>query len=170
MHELRKPVVSVVIRDYLDEDAAALRVVFESSVHALAAPYYTREQLAAWAPREHDREQWSARLSAIRPFVAEVDGNLAGFADLQDSGYIEVFYVSGDYARCGVATALMARIHAAALERNIVRLHAHVSLAAEDFFVRAGFEIQVRKDVERAGVVLRNALMSKELSAPPERA
>ena len=100
-------------------------------------------------------------------FVAQArdGGAVAGFADLQASGYIDMFFVAPAFARQGVARALMAHLHAQAAQRGIARLWAHVSLAAEPFFAAQGFVVQERQEVERAGVVLRNARMAKALVA-----
>ena len=145
-----------------------LRRVFASSVHMLAARDYRPEQLAAWAPHDHDAAQWAdrmQRIQRIQPFVAELDGTVAGFADVQSSGYIELFFVSGDHAGRGVATALMAHLEASAQAQGLAALHANVSLRAERFFLASGFVIEVRQEVERAGVMLRNARMRKVLTA-----
>ena len=141
-----------------------LRRVFASSVHMLAARDYRPEQLAAWAPHDHDAAQWADRLQRIQPFVAELAGTVAGFADVQSSGYIELFFVSGDHAGRGVATALMAHLEASAQAQGLAALHANVSLRAERFFLASGFVIEVRQEVERAGVMLRNARMRKVLT------
>lgn len=152
------------IRPFHEADAPALRAVFESSVHTLAAPYYTPAERTAWAPSEHDAAQWAERMRMLQPFVAELEGRIAGFADLQATGYIDMFFVAGDCGGRGVARALMARIEASAHERGIGILFAHVSLAAEPFFERAGFMVEQRQTVERAGVVLRNARMTRTLA------
>ncbi|MGJ7545067.1 GNAT family N-acetyltransferase [Variovorax sp. LT1R16] len=152
------------IRPFHEADAPTLRAVFESSVHTLAAPYYTPAERAAWAPRAHDAVQWAERMRALQPFVAELDGRIAGFADLQPSGYIDMFFVAGGCGGRGVARALMAWIEASAHERGIGMLFADVSLAAETFFERAGFEVEQRQTVERAGVALRNARMTRTLA------
>jgi len=141
-----------------------LRRVFASSVHMLAARDYRPEQLAAWAPHDHDAAQWADRMQRIQPFVAELAGTVAGFADVQSSGYIELFFVSGDHAGRGVATALMAHLEASAQAQGLAALHANVSLRAERFFLASGFVIEVRQEVERAGVMLRNARMRKVLT------
>lgn len=153
------------IRDCRTGDAPALRRVFESSIHTLAARDYRPDQLAAWAPRDHDAALWAERIQRIQPFVAELDNTIAGFADVQPSGYIELFFVSGDHAGRGVATALMAHLQAVAQARGITALHANVSLRAERFFLASGFAIEMRQEVERAGVILRNARMRKVLTA-----
>ncbi|GAB1386728.1 hypothetical protein MASR1M59_18760 [Melaminivora sp.] len=59
--------------------------------------------------------------------------------------------------------ALMAHLQAQATARNITRLWAHVSLAAEAFFAAQGFVVEQRQEVQRAGQVLCNARMAKML-------
>ena len=98
-------------------DVPALRAVFHSSVHQLALLHYTIEQLQAWAPTDYDTAQWAERLRANRPWVAEVEGCIAGFADLQPSSYIDQFFVAGPYVERGVGRALMAQIHQAGMAR-----------------------------------------------------
>ena len=95
--------------------------------------------------------------------MAELDGCIAGFADLQPSGYIDQFFVAGAYAGRGVGQALMARIHQAAEQAAMPRLLAHVRLSAEPFFSRNGFAIEARQQVEVRGVVLANARMGNSL-------
>lgn len=153
------------IRNFRPGDEPALRALFEAAVHGLAAKDYTPEQLAAWAPTHHDAAQWAQRLQANQPFVAQaVDGGaLAGFADLQATGYIDHFFVAPAFARQGVARLLMAHIHAQAAARGITQLHADVSLTAEPFFAATGFVVHQRQEVVRAGAVLRNARMAKTL-------
>lgn len=153
----------MLIRNFRPGDAPLLRTVFHAAVHQLAARDYTAEQREAWAPLAHDAAQWAARLQARQPFVAELDGEIAGFADLQESGYIDLFFVAPGFAGRGVAKALMAHLHASAADRGIAALSADVSLTAEPFFIKSGFTVGQRQQVERAGVVLANARMSKAL-------
>lgn len=154
------------IRPFRPGDASALRAVFYSSVHQLARLDYSAAQLHAWAPSEYDAVQWAERLRANQPFVAEVDGAIAGFADVQPSGYIDQFFVAGDWAGRGVARTLMAQIHHTAAQARMSRLWAQVSLSAEPFFRRSGFVLEARQQVTVRGVVLANARMGKPLHAP----
>ena len=152
------------IRPFCVGDEAALRKVFHASVHGLAHPFYTPAQLQAWAPADYDSKAWSERMRANRPWVAETaDGAIAGFADLQPDGTIDMFFVAPAFARQGVASALMAHIHAQAAQQGLSQLWADVSLAAEPFFAARGFAVEERQAVERAGVVLHNARMGKAL-------
>jgi putative acetyltransferase len=151
------------IRSFREGDAPVLRAVFYSSVHKLARKHYNREQRQAWAPDTYDAAQWSERLRGNQPLVAEMDGCVAGFADVQPSGYIDHFFVASAFAGRGVARALMARIHEDAVRRGITHLFADVSLTAEPFFAKHGFIVEGRQRVEMRGVVLANARMRKML-------
>ncbi len=147
-----------------------LRDLFHQSVHQLACAHYTPEQLAAWAPPRYEHDKWSARIAANLPFVAVIDGQAAGFADLQPGGYIDHFFVSPRFARQGVATALMAHLLALARQRGTPSLFAHVSLSAEQLFANSGFTVERRNQVDIAGVVLHNALMRLVLEPGPPQA
>jgi len=156
---------SLHIRPFTDADIPRLHAVFYSAIHQLAAGYYTPAQLDAWAPADRDMAQWRERILGIKPYVAEVDGRIAGYADLQADGYIDHFFVSGEFGRCGVGTALMNHLQAEAAARQIIELSSDVSLAAEAFFQSFGFEVETRQAVAVRGVVLHNAKMRKRLSA-----
>ncbi|MDQ3058825.1 MAG: GNAT family N-acetyltransferase [Pseudomonadota bacterium] len=151
------------LRPFRNGDEAALRAVFYSSVHMLARRNYSAAQLAAWAPRLYDGAQWRERVRTNQPFIAELDGAIAGYADLQASGYIDQFFVAGAYGGRGVGKALMAHIHQQASSRGTGGLFADVSLTAELFFRKAGFGLQARQQVEVQGVMLANARMRKAL-------
>ncbi len=155
------------IRNFRPGDAPGLRALFHAAVHGLTGAQYSQEQRDAWAPMAYDLEQWTARLQANQPFVAEAASDtgtdIAGFSDLQATGYIDHFFVAPAHAGQGVARALMAHIHAQAALRGIARLWADVSLTAEPFFAQCGFAVEMRQQVERRGVVLANARMAKVL-------
>ena len=134
-------------------------------MHALACRDYSAEQLAAWAPHQYDAAQWGERLRDNQPFIVELDGAIAGYADLQADGRIDQFFVAGAYAGRGVARALMAHIHQLAAHRGMPALRADVSLTAEPVFRQSGFVVEARQQVTVRGVVLANARMRKLLAA-----
>ncbi|ANJ75551.1 GNAT family N-acetyltransferase [Ralstonia insidiosa] len=149
----------VVIRPFRSGDEPALHAVFHSAVHGIAAARYRPEQLEAWAPTDYDTEQWAERIRRNQPFVAEIDGQPAGYADLQADGHIDHFFVSAAHARRGVGQHLMNHILGLATQRGLSRTQAHVSLSAEPFFARNGFAVMERQTVMVRGVPLDNALM-----------
>lgn len=132
------------IRRFRHGDEMALFRVFFSSVHTIASRYYTREQIAAWAPADIDPEQWARHMRELRPFIVEMNGEIAGYADLQPNGYIDHFFVSGACSGQGVGTLLMNRLHEEAIRLGVSALTSNVSQAAERFFIRHGFHVVER--------------------------
>lgn len=153
------------IRRFQQGDEAALFQVFFSSIHEIASRDYSAEQTAAWAPTDMDPLAWARNIRAIQPFIVELEGEIAGYADVQHDGYIDHFFVSGCYPQRGVGTLLMQTIHQQARQDGISVLTSNVSKTAESFFLRHGFYVVERGFPVRRGVTLHNALMRKDLSA-----
>ena len=154
---------ALTVREFREGEEQALWQVMRSAIHEIARLHYTPEQLAAWAPDDYQADAWIALMRSNRPFVAELDGQIAGYADVQADGYIDQFFVAGHAARKGVGSALMSRIEAHARHRGLKILRSNVSLAAQPFYRRFGFEIETEQDVVVRGVSLRNASMVKDL-------
>ena len=151
------------IRSYQPSDAAALLDIFNSAVHVTAAPYYSLAQRQAWAPADRAFAGWQARMDALQPWVLEQAGQALGYASLDESGYINHFFVRGGQARQGLGTALMQHLLTLAQTQQLAQLSADVSLAAQPFFARHGFALVEHRMPVRAGVAIPNALMRKQL-------
>lgn len=156
------------IRRFRVGDEASLFRVYFSAVHLLASRDYSAEQVQAWAPADLDMDLWAARMREIRPFVAEMDGEVVGYADVQQDGYIDHFFVSGTHGRQGIGRRLMQRIHEEAMSLALTELTSDVSKTAEPFFILHGFEVVERRFPVRRGVTLQNALMRKRLALGDE--
>lgn len=87
-------------------------------------------------------------MRGINPFVVELDGRPVGYADIQPSGYIDHFFVSGRHARQGVGAKLMATLHDEAKRAQLGELTSGVSLTAQSFFAKSGFSIVENRMVE----------------------
>ena len=151
------------IRRFSKGEEAALFTIFYSAVHSIASRDYTQEQVNAWAPSTLNETEWTARIRAIHPFVAEIDGTPVGYADIQSSGYIDHFYVSGHHPRQGIGNQLMGTIHIEASRQGINELTAKVSVTAQPFFEKHGFKIVEHLHPIVRGVALTNARMQKRL-------
>ena len=155
------------IREFQLGDEAGLYAVFLSAIHELASKDYTPEQIEAWAPASFDPEAWAKRMQGIRPFVVESHGRLVAYADVQPTGYIDHFFVSGPFARTGIGTMLMNRIHQTASAQGISVLTSDVSRTAQPFFAQFGFVVVDQRAPVLRGVTVPNALMRCELTANP---
>ena len=149
------------IRRFHVGDEPALFHIYHSAIHQIACRDYTQEQLDAWAPSDLDSLLWSARMQGIVPFVAQDGEHVVGYADVQTTGYIDHFFVSGCRPRQGIGALLMQRIHEEAVVLRLPELSSDVSRTAQPFFERHGFEVVEQRSPVLRGVVIPNALMRK---------
>jgi putative acetyltransferase len=145
------------IRRFQPGEELALFEVYYSAIHLIARNDYSEEQSNAWAPSDLDRQLWVNRIRGINPFVAEIDGKPVGYADVQQNGYIDHFFVSGNHPRKGVGKALMKVIHSEAKFLLITELTSNVSRTAQPFFEKFGFVVVEQKKPIIRGVEVPNA-------------
>src|ERR1700691_511777 len=74
---------SILIRRYEPGEEPALFDVYFTAIHLVASHDYTDEQIHAWAPRDIDAALWTNKMREINPFVAELHGEVVGYADVQ---------------------------------------------------------------------------------------
>ncbi len=149
----------MILRDYKQSDCAELAQLFYDTVHTVNAGDYSREQLDAWATGKVDLEAWNESFQAHHTVVAELDGIIVGFGDMDETGYLDRLYVHKDHQRQGVAAAICD-----ALEQNAKasEFTTHASITARPFFEKRRYVVVKEQQVERRGVWLTNYVMKKE--------
>ncbi len=152
-----------VIRRYLAGDAQATLDVFYRAIRVTASRDYDPDQLAAWASPDIDPTDWATYRKEAETWVAEVDGTVVGFTDIDSTGYIDMMFVDPHAGRTGVATALLDRVTGIARSQGIGELTVNASLTARPFFERRGFTVIAEQRVERRGSVLTNFRMHSPL-------
>lgn len=153
----------IVLRDYRPEDAAAIAELYTTSVHTVCVADYDATQREAWAPRPPDLARWQARLASKRPVVAEREGEVVGFAELEADGHIDCFYVHAGHQGAGIGSRLMAELERRARAAGLHRLYAEVSHTARPAFLRWGFRVIRENPVEVRGVRMSNWCMDRAL-------
>lgn len=148
----------MLIRPYRPWDLPALTRLFYDTVHTVNAADYSPAQLDAWATGQVDEERWNASLLAHKTLVAEVDGVIAGFADMAEDGYLDRLYVHRDFQRRGIAAALCDRLEGGCAAPLLTT---HASITARPFFEKRGWRVVRQQTVVRQGVELTNFVMEK---------
>jgi putative acetyltransferase len=155
------------IRSYHPNDVNSVIALFQHSIHDLGAEYYSKAQLAAWAP-----EAWQQKLSTAHTLIAEADCHLLGFISFYTeeiaSGYIDLLYCCPRHIRHGVAGTLYKQAEAILCSKGVNTVHSHVSLSAKAFFTQQGFVTEQLETVYRRGVELARYAMRKALPKSPE--
>ena len=78
-------------------------------------------------------DEWRERLAEKNPFVALVDENIAGMAEMDADGFVDYFYVHPAFQRRGVGSRLMEELVDEARQMHLSVLKADVSLTAKVF-------------------------------------
>ncbi len=84
-------VMMLSIRSYRAADAPTLWTLFYHTVREVNCRDYQTDQ-KAWAPEDFEPQTWQARMDTITPFIAEIEGQIVGYADLQPDGFIDHFF------------------------------------------------------------------------------
>ena len=137
--------------------------LFHDTVHHVNASDYDPVQRNAWAPEQHDTKSWHERLDNQYTQLAWIDQKLVGFASLNQSGLIDLLYVSRHFQRQGIAELLYLRLEYEAHQRKMHRLFTEASKTAKPFFEKMGFELVFPQEKEVRGVILKNYVMEKFL-------
>lgn len=148
------------IREYLPSDCKYLAELFYQTVHSINAKDYTDEQLNVWATGNVDLKEWNQSLSGHFSLVAIKDGIIAGFGDIDKTGYLDRLYVHKDYQNQGIATAICDKLEHAF---GVSKITTHASITAKPFFLHRGYNIIREQQVIRADIPLTNYIMEKPL-------
>lgn len=158
------PILSV--RHYIAGEEMALWQLFFDTVRQVNSRDYSLVQVQAWAPEKVDEQAWCTRIARNNPFVCVANEQIVGFADLQDNGYIDQFFVHCAWQGRGVGTKLFQAIEKRAAHLRLPELTSNVSITARPFFHRRGFTLVASQEVHLGLVVLRNFRMHKTLPQP----
>jgi putative acetyltransferase len=152
------------VRNYKQSDAASIVRLFYDTIHSINRRDYSAEQVNAWAPTIPDPTIWHHRMIARSTLVAEQDGDLLGFAEMEPRGHLDMIYCRGDVVGSGVGRRLYQALEAKAIGIGLSYISADVSITAQPFFARCGFYVIQQNTVVRLGISLTNVKMLKVLT------
>lgn len=151
----------IILRDYRPADIDAVIDVFLSAIRQTASADYTQAQVEAWA--QVARQTWQKRRRSRPTWVAEMEGSVAGFTDLEADGHLDMMYV---HPRCkgrGVATSLLNAAEQHAREAGLSKIYCEVSITARPFFEAQGYLVIEPEEVLRNGQMFLRFKMEKML-------
>jgi putative acetyltransferase len=149
------------IRQYKESDSRACWEIFFYTVRNINIRDYTLSQVSAWAPDDVVPAVWQQKLNSISPFIAHINGEIVGYADIQDSGLIDHFFCHHKHQGKGVGRALMAHILEIGQSKGIPRFYSEVSITARPFYEKMGFNLVKEQIVTIRGEKLKNFVMEK---------
>lgn len=150
--------MEIEIREYMPSDCQKIMNLFYDTVHTVNSMDYAMDQLDAWAPKNMNEEQWNESLLEHFTAVALIDGIIAGFGDIDKTGYIDRLFTGSEYQGIGVGSAVCDYLESLV---NMDKYTAFVSVTARPFFEKRGYMVVRENTAVRSGVALKNFLMEK---------
>lgn len=154
----------ITLRPYRPDDAPALLALFRDTIRRVNSRDYSPAQIAAWASDDIDTHVWFGRFTGRFVPVAEEQGRLVGFAELEPNGHIDRVYVSADHQRRGIGRQLLAALLAEARRLGIARLFTEASISARPFFEPEKFTVLAPQVVTCRGAKFVNYRMERVLA------
>ncbi len=155
----------VTIRRADRDDAERIGEIFASSIRELAKDHYNEVQVASWSGGL-SVEQIRSRIESGNTYVAEIDGAVVGFVELNlDTRELEMVYVDPRYARRGVGSAMVSFAEERARAAGVKTLHLRGSLNAVPFYEAMGYTVTERKiHCNAQGIEFECVIMEKRIA------
>ncbi|MBD2564415.1 MULTISPECIES: GNAT family N-acetyltransferase [Nostoc] len=151
------------LRIYEIADTEEIMKLFYDTIHEVNIHDYTQEQVDAWAPAKMDIDVWIKSLGSKFTYVAEEQGKIIGFGELEANGHIDRFYCHKNFQRKGIGKRILEQLESKAKALGIEKLFTEASITAKPFFERHNFIVIKQQEVERRGQKLINFIMEKPI-------
>jgi putative acetyltransferase len=154
------------IRKARQEDKESIWRVHAKAIRETCVSHYSQEVVSIWAERLRP-EKYGEAISSNEFFVAQENGAVVGFGELnQSGGEITGLYVSPDVAGRGVGWKLLCTLEERARTLGLETLYLTSSLNAVSFYERAGFKtLEKMTHTLSPGVERASVRMFKDLSS-----
>lgn len=155
----------ILLRPAAAEDVKEILNLFVGTVSGICRKDYSQEQIEAWTSSAGDWQRWKNKINHQYFVVAFLDGKLLGFASLEGTDYLDLFYVHRDFQGRGIGALLLMTLEEEAKSLACDVLRADVSFTAKGFFESRGFAVLEKQTRIIGRTAISNYKMAKNLSA-----
>lgn len=149
------------IRKYRKGEEDVLRQICRDTTRHVNVLEYGSVLVEKWVARLADSVQWRQRLQQHNPLIAENDGEIVGFAELDPTGRINAFYSHHQWQQRGVGSALLEAIEIEAKTAGITCITVVSSIGASKFFEHRGFRAVEERQSLTGGTSSKSLLLIK---------
>ena len=153
--------INIEIIEYDPSLLSEMIELFKNSVRNICTVDYTNAQIEAWVGGDIDRDEWNNNYNDSYTIVAKINNEIVGFANISDTGYLDMMYVHHKFQNRGVASALYNEIERYAKEYYFMTISTHASITAKEFFIKKGFTVAKKQQVIRNATLLENYVCKK---------
>lgn len=132
--ETRKWIV-LIIRNYEPKDLEEIIRLFKKTIFEINIADYDLAQVEAWS--KVDKLSFNDNLLATKSRLVVNQDEVVGFGNIDDRGYIDLFYISADYQRQGVGQQLLKDLEKSS---QALMFSVNSSITAKAFFEKMGYQ------------------------------
>ena len=154
----------MILRKYKSDDCLKLLKLFYDTVRTVNKKDYNDEQLSVWAPDNYIEEKyntWQKSLSENFTVIAEKNGDIVGFGDIEKNGYLNRSFVHKNYQSRRIASSIVKELESYAEKICIRTIITEASTTAKPFFEKIGYSLIKEQQIEKKGIFLTNYVMEK---------
>ena len=154
----------MILRKYKSDDCLKLLKLFYDTVRTVNKKDYNDEQLSVWAPDNYIEEKyntWQKSLSENFTVIAEKNGDIVGFGDIEKNGYLNRLFVHKNYQSRGIASSIVKELENYAEKICIRTIITEASTTGKPFFEKIGYSLIKEQQVKKKGIFLTNYVMEK---------
>lgn len=151
------------IRSYTAADTPAILELFRETILTVNRGDYTQKQCEVWANSFSSIVDLHFRLTASFTVVAEQNGEIIGFGNVNKRREIDLLYTHRNFQGRGIGSALLKELESAAYIKSYEELSTEASMTARGFFLSKGYlEVKMQNKCVR-GTEFINFIMKKKL-------
>lgn len=154
----------IIVRPYQSSDRLQVGTLFYDTVHTINLRDYTEEQLDVWAPAISKEGQFTRPLEKSYSYIAAIDGQIVGFADITSEGCLDRLYVHKNFQRQKIASKLVEALEAKARELSLSEITTESSITAKPFFIANGYTVKEENKKILRGATFINYKMFKKIA------
>ena len=152
----------MLVRKFIESDLEQILQLVYDTIHTINAKDYSKSQLDAWGVENPEKDKWLDSLKCNITFIAEINGKIVGFGDLNDKKYVDRLYAHKDYQGLGIASKILCTLEQEAKKLGYTELYTEASITAKPFFQNRGYKILQSQNKQYNGHVFVNFIMKKE--------
>ncbi|WP_190294877.1 GNAT family N-acetyltransferase [Marinobacter sp. R17] len=130
-------------------DCAAIGALYSQSIIEQGATSYEPDVIEVWRQWGESTQAIALTLSQGQTLIAQHSGRIAGFAQRQPHDHINMLYTHPDFARRGIASALLEELLISARRDGVRELSADASRVSRPLFEKHGFKAGEAEWIER---------------------
>lgn len=156
--------VNMELRRYRPEDLQEIAELFYETIHHVNRKDYSEIQIKVWSDSRDRLLQSNDFFMRLYTVEAVEQGRIAGYGNIDDTGYLDHLFVHKDFQRMGAASLICEELERYAVLRGMERIEVHASITAKPFFEKRGYRTVKEQQVDVKGILLTNFVMEKILS------